>query len=150
MKNIKIQSMTDVITNSSTSVFCIYAEHNINTIKKLVNSILAISGEYTFDDLFEIKLDYNYYAIHEFITDDNYKEMEGLSDNELEKYLDALPKAELKSIIDDFNEFYLWEKYQFYDGLLVKVKSGVNSDKAKQAAKLIGQIDSIFDLDYSE
>ena len=37
--NIKIQSMTDVITNSSTSVFCVYEPQNIKTIKNLVNSI---------------------------------------------------------------------------------------------------------------
>ena len=49
-----INSMTDVITNSSTSVFVIYAEHNIDSIKELVNSILAIDGRYTFDDLFNV------------------------------------------------------------------------------------------------
>ena len=31
----KINSMTDVITNSSTSVFVVYAEHNIDSIKEL-------------------------------------------------------------------------------------------------------------------
>lgn len=144
MKNIKIQSMTDVITNSSTSVFCVYEPNNLKTIKELVNSILAISGEYTFDDLFEIKFDYNYCAIQNFVEHDNYKRMLGLSDDELEKYLNSLPEEILQSIIDDFYDFYDCSGYQFYEGIVVTAKT----DKAKEAAKLISSIDSIFDLDY--
>ena len=54
--DIKIQSLIDVITNSSTSVFTIYSRYNFRDIKELVNAILAIDGNYTFDDLFDIKL----------------------------------------------------------------------------------------------
>ena len=63
MIKIKIQSISDVITNSSTSVFVVYDEGNIKTIKELVNSILEISGEYTFDDLFDIQMIVNEEAI---------------------------------------------------------------------------------------
>lgn len=143
--SMKINSMTDVITNSSTSVFCVYEPSNINSIKELVNSILAISGEYTFDDLFNIKFDYNYEAIQNFIEHSNYKEMLGFSDDELEVYLNSLPIEMLESIIDAFYDFYDWNNYQFYEGIKVTAKS----DKAKEAAKLIGSIDSIFDLGYN-
>lgn len=51
---IKIQSVSDVITNSSTEVFIVYNLSNIDSIKELVNAILAIDGNYTFDDLFNI------------------------------------------------------------------------------------------------
>ena len=54
--DIKIQSITDVITNSSTSVFTIYTKNDIKTIKSIVNALLAVNGDSTFDDLFDIEL----------------------------------------------------------------------------------------------
>ena len=54
---IKVKSITDVITNSSTEVFTFYNDGGIKTIKDTVNAILAINSDnkYTFDDLFEIE-----------------------------------------------------------------------------------------------
>ena len=52
--DIKIQSISDIITNSSTQVFTLYKRQNKEDIIDLINAILAISGEYTFDDLFTI------------------------------------------------------------------------------------------------
>lgn len=133
--NIKIQSMTDVITNSSTSVFCVYESQNITAIKNLVNSILAISGEYTFDDLFNIKFSLAYEG-EDFIKE------KGIDENNLtQTELDILEA-----------EFYKWSydnTAKFYDGIEVTVKPGIDSEKVKKAAELISQIDSIFDLDYS-
>ena len=42
-----INSMTDVITNSSTSVFVVYEEHNIDSIKELVNASANSSVVFT-------------------------------------------------------------------------------------------------------
>lgn len=55
--NIKIQSVSDVITNSSTEIYVEATEHTLNGIKNIVNSILkAVNSEYTADDLFEFSL----------------------------------------------------------------------------------------------
>lgn len=146
MKSIKIQSMTDVITNSSTSVFCVYEPQNLNTIKNLVNSILAISGEYTFDDLFNIKFRYDYADISYFLYTQKlipYKEQDA--------FMKSLNEEELNKIVKEAGEYEGSDFYveDFYGGIEVTVKPGVDSEKAEKAAKLISQIDSIFDLDYS-
>ena len=66
---IKVKSITDVITNSSTEVFTFYNDGGIKTIKDTVNAILAINSDnkHTFDDLFEIK-----YAFELDLIDDDW------------------------------------------------------------------------------
>ena len=49
---IKIQSITDIITNSSTSIITMYNLKDKQEIKEIVNAILAIEGTHTFDDFF--------------------------------------------------------------------------------------------------
>lgn len=146
MKNIKIQSMTDVITNSSTSVFCVYEPHNIKTIKNLVNSILAISGEYTFDDLFDIKFSYNFDSIDYFL-----KEEKGIPYGEQNSFMESLTKEDFNRVLKEASEFeeHDIEESDLYNGIIVTVKPEIDSEKVKKVAKLISQIDSIFDLDYS-
>lgn len=54
---IYFQSISDIITNSSSEVFTIYNESSINSVKTLVNSILKAGGShYKFDDLFTAEL----------------------------------------------------------------------------------------------
>ena len=146
MKTIKIQSMTDVITNSSTSVFCVYEPQNIKTIKNLVNSILAISGEYTFDDLFDIRFSYNFDSIDYFL-----KEEKGIPYREQNSFMESLTKEDFNRVLKEASESegYTFEESDFYNGIVVTVKPEIDSEKAEKAAKLISQIDSIFALDYS-
>lgn len=147
MMNIKIQSMTDVITNSSTSVFCVYEPQNMITIKNLVNSILAISGEYNFDDLFDIEFSYSYSEISYFL-----KIEKGIPYTDQNKFMESLSREDFNAILKEASEFdgyKEYDKFDFCNGIKVTVKPGINSEKAEKAAKLISQIDSIFDLDYS-
>ena len=44
MNIINIQSITDIVTNSSTEVFIRVKETAINTVKELINDLLKISG----------------------------------------------------------------------------------------------------------
>lgn len=54
--NLQIQSVSDIITNSSTEVFMIYSKDSLQQIKSLVNAILSLADcKETFDDLFIIK-----------------------------------------------------------------------------------------------
>ena len=95
---IKIQSISDIITNSSTEVFIVYDSSNIDSIKQLVNAILSSDGHYTFDDLFTIKMNPAEYAI-----EDLYKNWEDYFPNDpkpesIDDYwevINALPQEEL-------------------------------------------------------
>lgn len=59
----KIRSITDVITNSSTEVFAYVDKGTIEKIKELFNLIVSLtSGKGCFDDYFEISLIPNKYA----------------------------------------------------------------------------------------
>lgn len=122
-----INSITDVITNSSTSVFVVYDEGNIKTIKELVNSILEISGEYTFDDLFDIQMIVNEEAIENFFDKDE------ITQEDIDKYQD---------IYWNSDDSYLGQPFE---GIKVTPKK----DISEKAAKLIERIDDIFSLDYT-
>ncbi len=66
---IYFQSISDIITNSSSEIFTIYNESTIEDVKTLVNSILKAGGShYEFDDLFEAKL-----AIDKDIAEEDYE-----------------------------------------------------------------------------
>ena len=60
MNIINIQSITDIVTNSSTEVFIRIKETAINTVKDLINNLLKISGStLQADDLFTIEILYD-------------------------------------------------------------------------------------------
>jgi ABC-type uncharacterized transport system ATPase subunit len=146
-----INSMTDVITNSSTSVFVVYAEHNIDSIKELVNSILAIDGRYTFDDLFNISLEFNYDVIERYSEQLSEEFSEFAQDNaDYEKILDSFDEEKKSRLADELWSFINYD-YEYcnkspYDYISVTVKK--DSPEIEKAAELISNIDRIFDLDY--
>lgn len=108
-----IQSMSDIITNSSSEVFMVYNNDSLNQVKELVNAILSINNEnkYTFDDLFTIDVCFD----KERLMECTNNEYEGLSDEELlvkayeydeENYSEGYPivygyKVTAKNIKDD-------------------------------------------------
>lgn len=54
---ISIQSVTDIITNSSSEIFVIYRKSDFEFIKEIINELLKLAGSNkTFDDLFELKI----------------------------------------------------------------------------------------------
>lgn len=54
---IRVHSFIDIITNSSTEIYVCAGNGTVNSIKKLVDSILkAGKSDKRFDDLFEISL----------------------------------------------------------------------------------------------
>lgn len=62
---INIQSISDLITNSSTEAFVVYDKGNIEDIKNLVDSILSLlDPSKTFDDYFTIEMLINYDDLH--------------------------------------------------------------------------------------
>ena len=76
----KIRSITDVITNSSTEVFAYVDKGTIEKIKRLFNLIVSLtSGKGCFDDYFKISLVPNEYAEDYW---DGEKPWEDLSEEE--------------------------------------------------------------------
>lgn len=152
---VKIQSISDVITNSSTEVFIVYDSSNIDSIKHIIDAILSIDGHYTFDDLFTIKMNPAEYAI-----EDLYKNWEDVFPNkpkpeslkEFDEFINSLPQEELNKYVDiwERSQTYYWESYPFYEGYSVSIKEGVEkTDKLQKAVDAIHSLDTIFSLDYS-
>ena len=154
---IKVQSISDLITNSSTEVFVVYDSTNIDSIKNIVNAILAIDSSYTFDDLFTIKM-----IVSERAIDKMYREWDDYfpgktkpdSEEDFVNYIDSLSDSELYTMednwIDNDRSTYYWEYDTFYEGYQVNIKEGVEkSDKLQKAVDAIRSLDSIFSLDYS-
>jgi len=87
MIKIKIHSFVDVITNSSTTIYCQCTDKTIQAAKELINILLEESGsKKTADDLFEFKLVLNEYGIDRFVNeieDDNLDDY--LKENKYEK-----------------------------------------------------------------
>lgn len=121
---LKIQSVSDIITNSSTEVFMIYDEKSIKQIKELVNAILDL-GNYKerFDDLFECKITFN----EERLIDEN-PEYKGLTEKEL------LEKAY------EYDDDFRYDGYPIVNGYTITSKNV----KDENLAKMLSNIDNIF------
>lgn len=154
---IKVQSISDLITNSSTEVFVVYDSTNVDSIKNIVNAILAIDSSYTFDDLFTLKMIVSEHAIDKMYREwDDYFPGKTKPDSEEDfvNYIDSLSDSELYTMednwIDNDRSTYYWEYDTFYEGYQVNIKEGVEkSDKLQKAVDAIRSLDSIFSLDYS-
>jgi hypothetical protein len=116
-----VQSVSDIITNSSSEVFMVYSDQSFKQIKELVNAILAINGEnkYTFDDLFEVEANMD----REWFLE-QYPEYDGLSDEEL------LEKAR------QYDEENYGEGYPYVNGYVVTAKNVAHDDIAAKLSSL--------------
>lgn len=162
---IKVKSITDVITNSSTEVFTFYNDGGIKTVKDTVNAILAINSDnkYTFDDLFEIKYTFAFDYInddwyddhlHLYLTDEEnnklvkYMASSKYQDREYEKYLPFLNNEvsyeSQKKIAFEYED----EDYENQGTAVCGVKiiakkdSGIKQEIIDNAAKCLNYISS--------
>ena len=149
MKPIKIQSISDIITNSSTEVFCMYTQHDKEEIKKLVNAILALSDSaVTFDDLFEIKMDINWEAAYRIWDNDEEIQQKYERDDDFFEFLKTLDDNQLKEYEKKMSECYSDTPMTLYDGYTVSVKPGVvETETVKKAKEAINYIKNIFDYE---
>jgi hypothetical protein len=150
MKPIKIQSISDIITNSSTEVFCMYSQHDKEEIKKLVNAILALSNSVvTFDDLFEIKMDINWDAAYYMWNDDEEIAEKYENADDFFEFLKTLNDEQLKEYEQNFVSSYSdLPPMTLYDGYTVSVKQGViETETIKKAKEAINYIKNIFDYE---
>lgn len=160
MRIAKIQSISDLITNSSTEAFVVYDKGNVEDIKNLVDSILSlIDSSKTFDDYFTIEMLINYDDI-QWIFDRYYESDECYEDvpelktysklegEEATKFIESLPVERLDEIVDWANDDNLYRRYQLYEGFVVNAKDE-NDPIVKKVACVINNVDNIFDVDYS-
>ena len=160
---IKIQSFSDVITNSSSSVFVVYTESNIKSIKDVVNAILAIDSEYTFDDLFDISMSINTDLLEDCEgLEEEFKELVDLFNdnnltwrqtitkvNEIVNSYDSEKKNRLSELlwnVVDEDDYESCVKSP-YDGIIITPKD-TNNEVVSRAAIAISNLSKIFDIDF--
>lgn len=149
MKPIKIQSISDIITNSSTEVFCMYSQRDKDEIKKLVNAILAVGNStVTFDDLFEIKMDVKWEAAYHIWDHDEEIQQKYERDDDFFEFLKTLNDDQLKEYEKKISGCYTDTPMTLYDGYTVSVKQGiVETETVKKAKEAINYIKNIFDYE---
>lgn len=144
---INIQSVSDIITNSSTEVFIMYRGSDVNTIKNIVNAILAINSDVTFDDLFKIEMHISD-IVYQYLWENSKQIQEEFpNEDDFYNYLETLPVEKLSRYEKIWDDVYPYDEYvSFYDGYTVSIKDGVEKTTIyEQAVRAINTFDSIFD-----
>ncbi len=158
MKIIKIQSISDLITNSSSEAFIVYDKGNITSIKELVNSILSLlDPSKTFDDYFKIEMHIDYSNLESIFDTyyyekdlyEDYPELQKyslLDDSEQSKYLESLPIEIIEKYFDLHNSKSYDRFYHMYEGF--SISSKVKDPIVEKVATVVNRIDCIFNVDY--
>ena len=129
----KIQSISDVITNSSTEVYITYYPADKDAIINVVNAILAINDGGKFEDYFEFKWIPNEDFLYDIWGEGGIK-------IPFEQWVESLPESFL------FSEYERWgECSNYIEGYSITAKDPKNS----KAADLLTSLDSIFTTDVS-
>lgn len=142
---INIQSVSDLITNSSTEVFVVYDKGNIADIKNLVNSILSLlDPSKTFDDYFTIKMSINYEDL--FWIFDKYFTVEIICNEYCWQTYEERPEDESDLSYEDWC-FKHCEDWNDYDGVpaIENIKIVAKNPEDEKAARLINSIPYIFE-----
>ena len=127
----KILSVSDVITNSSSEVFTYYTESSIKEVKRLIDAILKAGGsDKTCDDLFEINLTFDEDRLQE-ILDESGEEMKDLT------------KEQKLKIALEYDDGLCVDDWHCIDGFEVIPKDPNNTI----AASFISNIPFIFDTE---
>lgn len=120
--DIKIQSVSDVITNSSSEIFTIYRKIDFRTIREIVDELLKLAGsDKTFDDLFELKIWTTEEADEDYVNS-------GSSQDFIDWCMERNSKIDLT-----YNDPYI-------DSYTIIAKS----DEAKSVANKLSNLDNLF------
>lgn len=146
---IKIQSISDIITNSSTEVYTIYNIRDKQTIKDIVNALMGVGSDLRFDDVFNISMVVNEYAAEDLWDNSPELQEKFPTLNDFEDYLSELSDEELKVYADKWDDLYGWDYGRpFFDSYYVTFKDGIKHTPAlERACMAINRLDSIFDHD---
>lgn len=142
---LKIHSMVDVITNSSSVTYVTAGSGSITKVKELVNNLLTFSdSDKKADDLFDFKLE----------PDED--EVKDARMNELKNEYDGDWK-ELKEIYEEIEkgerEIPEWWDTCFenkeYSNTYIRVRAKVNDKNVEQCAKILSNLNNLFDYESS-
>ena len=148
---INIQSISDIITNSSTEVYTIYSIRDKQSIKEIVNALLSVNGDLRFDDLFNIGM-----MVSEWAAETLWEESPEIQEqfptlNDFDNYLAKLTDDELENYADKYENLGIWDARPFYDGYFVSVKDDVEQTPVlERAIRAIHSFDSLFEHDVFE
>lgn len=131
--NIKIQSISDVITNSSTEVYITYYSCDKDAIINIVNAVLSITNGGKFEDYFEFEWIPNEDLLHDKWEDDE-------TETPFEEWIKTLSEDDL---FDYYQGGYYDEERNYVKGYIIKAKDPKNAE----AASLLSNLDSIFSVD---
>lgn len=148
---VNIQSISDIITNSSTEVYTIYSIRDKQTIKEIVNALLSINGDLRFDDLFNIGMMVSEWAVETLWEESPELQEQFPTLNDFDKYLATLTDDALENYADKYENLGLWDSRPFYDGYFVSVKDDVEQTPVlERAIRAIHSFDSLFEHDVFE
>lgn len=118
----KIQSFSDIITNSSSELFTIYRKSGFKTIREIVDELLKLAGSNkTFDDLFELKISTREEADEDYVNS-------GSDQDFIDWCIERNPCIDI-----DCNDPYI-ESYTIV----------AKSDEAKSVADKLSNLDNLF------
>lgn len=156
-KLLKIKSITDVITNSSTEVFQRYDESSFETIKELFNNILKLGGNnLTFDDLYEFTYDIDRDILMNKYEDYLIKNNQGekainYRDADYSKQYEMIEDEDYDIVVQlakEYDERNYAEGYPAVRGYTVSLKRDIdieNKELAREVAKQLSNLDDIFE-----
>lgn len=136
---IHIQSISDIITNSSSEVYTILEDDSIESVKKIIDSILALAGHgFHWDDFFKIEEDFDEdYALDLYKDDWNDQEHD-----EGEEYKDPT-REELLDFVHNYND----ANWDSGEGSLIETRisfAPIDPD-AKESAALLHKLNDLFE-----
>ena len=137
---IHIQSISDVITNSSSETYMILQDDSVEGVKKIIDSILALAGHgFHWSDFFKIYEDFDEnYALA------LYKDRWDSQEHEEGEEYKAPSREELLDFVHDLNdENWNSEEGSIIDTWLCFVP--IDPD-AKESAILLTKLNDLFDV----
>lgn len=175
---IKIQSVVDLITNSSTETFTILNGNAERIIRDIVDALLASAGStlmfsdlFVFDTKFDDKWEDAYYDyIKNYIEDgdnDYAKSLEKFySDGwnagdwsesrskALEYIFSEMKRVAIENGALTYKEYCVqeneaaWDCFPALEELNIRVKDGLDNKDAEMAAKALNSLDTLYSADY--
>lgn len=136
---IKIQSISDIITNSSSEVYTILEYDAVESVKRIIDSILALAGHgFHWDDFFKIEEDFD----EEDALEYHKEQWENSEHEEGEEYKEP-SHDELLDFVHEFNE----EAWDSGDGHIIEtyLKFIPIDPDAKESAALLHKLNELFD-----
>ena len=137
---IKIQSISDLITNSSSEIYMILQEDSIEYVKKIIDSILDLAGHgFHWDDFFKIEEEFD-----EDYARDLYWNNWDKEEHEEGEELKEPSREELLEFVHELNE----ENWDSGEGSLIETRLAfvaIDPD-AKKSAMLLHKLKDLFDL----